>query len=89
MAQQVEKDRDSNPLVPGALYCAVIRREDGRTGEEYDSHEGLYWYSSDGDFYGYGGILGEDSDEPAYPDYDYLVRQDGAFDKSYVWEVAA
>lgn len=83
------KDSNGNDLVPGALYCVVTREFDSETGEERDSFGNLYWYSSDGDFYAYGGMLHEDADEPSYPDFDSLVRQDCAFDESYVWEVAA
>ena len=67
---------------PGHLYCAVVTRWDGE--RDYDSHEGLYWYSSDGELYARGGFLSDDDEEPAFPEWDYLVEQAGAFDAFYV-----
>lgn len=72
------KDRDNNPLVPGALYCAITLLVDGT--RELGC---LYWYSSDGDFYIDNGIRHEPDLQPSYPDFDELVRQIGSFDPGF------
>ena len=68
------KDDTGADLIPGALYCCFERVD---TGEETFFRDGaLVWFAGDGNFY-------DEDGEGVYPDYDFLVRQTGSFDKEY------
>ena len=77
--KQAEKDSEGNPLEAGALYCKCQILDDECETLSYGS---LVRYGSDGRFYN--ADYDEDGKDDT-SDYDFLVRQVGSIDKSYIF----
>jgi len=73
-------DSQSNPLIPGRLYCLATYNRDAENDVTYGS---LAWFGSDGKLYdaNYSDTEGSEIDD----DYDFLVLQAGNANPNYLF----